>query len=83
MNKIVIKLLTAPGCSLCNKSYFILNKIKHKFRVRVFIVDISKSTEYQQYRQKIPVILVNEEMVSEMKTNETKIRIAIEKIINK
>ena len=83
MEKIVIKLLTAPGCSLCSHSYFILNKIKHKFGVRIFIVDVTKSIEYQQHRKNIPVILVNEEVVSEMKTNETKIRIAIEKILKK
>lgn len=81
MDKVVIKLLTAPGCSLCKQSYFILNKIKHKFGVRIYLVDVTKSIEYQQHRKNIPVVLVNEEVVSEMKTNEAKIRIAIEKLL--
>jgi Glutaredoxin-like domain (DUF836) len=81
MNKIVIKLLTAPGCALCAQSYFVLNKIKHKFGVRVFLVDVNKTIEYQKYRSNIPVVLVNEEVACEGKTNETKIRIAIEKLI--
>ncbi len=78
-----IKLLTKTGCSLCSKPVFILKRLKEHYpgSLRITSVNIDSKKEYESYLNKVPVILVNEKMICEMKVSERVIREEIEKFL--
>ena len=80
MNKVLITLLTKSGCELCDRSLFILKKVKRKYNVNVEICDISIKPEFLKYKNEIPVILINNEYLSSLKISEPLIRKTLEKM---
>jgi disulfide oxidoreductase YuzD len=81
---IIIKLLTKPGCTVCERSIFILKRIKtiHP-TVKLSKCDVSRLIQYHQYINDLPVILVNEEVVCKTKVRERDIINRIEQLISK
>ena len=77
----IVSILTKRGCTLCERSYFIVRRLKYKFPIDVKIIDINKQRAYLKYSSDLPVIMVNEEVVSKLKINERSIRLAIEKAL--
>ena len=69
-----IKLLTKTGCALCHKPVFILKRLKLYYPVKITTLNIDNRKEYECYLNRVPVILVNEKLVCEMKVSESVIR---------
>ena len=80
MNSIVVKLLTKPGCVLCEKSYFVLGRQRRRFPEASFqVVNIQRKPEYAKFLNELPVVLVNEEVACKFKTSEKSVRELLEK----
>lgn len=80
---IVVKLLTKPGCTLCEKAVFVLKRIKTKYpSLELSKCDITRLPQYQQYLLEVPVILVNEHPACRMSIHELDITTRIEQLMN-
>lgn len=61
MSGIIVKMITRPGCQLCDKQLFVLQRIKDKMQVRVQLIDLTIQKQYAKHELEIPVIYVNDE----------------------
>ncbi|KAM3143788.1 hypothetical protein pb186bvf_004064 [Paramecium bursaria] len=79
---ISIKLLTKQGCTLCEQAVFPLQRLKliYPDQLRITKVYIENKKEFQQYIDKVPVILVNDEPICVTEICERELRLAINKI---
>lgn len=68
---VTVKLLTKPSCSACQTGTFILGKIKSSYPSVTYLkCDISEDKRYKEYLNRVPVILIDEEMVCEMRIDQ-------------
>lgn len=73
--KIVLQYLTKSGCILCDQYIFFLKKIKTRYpAVHMEIINIDEDPLYHKYLMKVPVVLINNQLISEIKFDERKIR---------
>jgi glutaredoxin len=81
-----IVLYTKESCSLCSKARVMIHRVieQQKYRVaRVSFteIDISQSSELEdRYGYSLPVITVNDAIVSELKVDGRAIRLALESV---
>ena len=79
---LILKYLTKRGCMLCERGYYILDRIESRYpSLEVKIVDITKEVNYLRYKNEIPVVLINEEVAGKERLSERKIKEFIEKKI--
>lgn len=65
---IVVKLLTKPGCTLCERSVFLLKRLKIRYpMLQLSKCDIMRLPQYHQYALDLPVVLINEQPVCKLK----------------
>lgn len=73
----IVKLLTRPGCTLCDQAKFILKRVKEVAPFDGKIVNILQQTQYLQFNDELPVILVEEEPVCRIKVDEAIVKKAV------
>ena len=74
---VVVKLLTRPGCTLCDQAKFIIRRIRDTERsisMEAKSVNILKETQYLHYNDELPVILVDETPVCRTEVKESVLR---------
>ena len=77
-----MKFLTKSGCCLCERGLFIMRRLKLRYDIDIEVVDIAKFPQYSKYKNKVPVVLINEEEINSMKLNERLISQALDKIFH-
>lgn len=75
----LVKLLTRPGCEACSRGKFILRRLKYHAQFDTQVVNILKEQQYMQYKDQLPVILVEEEPICVNKIVERDLKQAIER----
>lgn len=77
---VFIKFLTKSNCCICERGLFILRRLKHIYNLEnnIELIDITNNTKYKEFKNQVPVVLINEKLISCMKLEERKIREAIE-----
>ena len=70
----VVKLLTRPGCCLCDQAKFVLRRVKEVVPFDGKVVNILQNETYLHQNDELPVILVEEVAVCKIKINEEAIR---------
>jgi hypothetical protein len=73
----VVKLLTRPGCCLCDQAKFVLRKVKEVAPFEGKVVNILQESAYFRHNDDLPVILVEEELVCKTRVDEKSIREAV------
>lgn len=79
----VVKLLTRPGCTLCDQAKFVLRRVKETQPFDGKVVNILQQQKYMPYNDELPVILVEEEPVCRTKVVESEIREAVKEAFNR
>lgn len=76
---VFIKFLTKSNCCLCERGLFILKRLKNLYHLEnnIELIDITNNTKYKDFKNQVPVVLINEKLISCMKLEERKIREAI------
>jgi hypothetical protein len=78
----IFKFLTKEGCGLCDRSLFLLRRLKRRHpHISFRVISIDDREEYRQYLNRVPVVLQNELVVCEMKFSERLVREWIEKSV--
>lgn len=81
--EVIVKYLTKSGCCLCDRGLYIIKRIKRRYDLdNIEVVDIACYPQYTKYKNSVPVVLINEEIVSCMKLEERKISQFLEKTLN-
>lgn len=73
----IVKLLTRPGCSLCDQARFVLRKVKQVAPFEGKVVNILNEPAYLVHNDFLPVILVEEEPVCKTRVEEAIVRDAV------
>jgi len=68
-----IILYTKPGCSLCDQAKKILLKVQRTSPFTLETVDISKSNDFPEYQDHIPVIMLNGKEISRHQVSEKRL----------
>ena len=72
---IKITLLTAPNCHLCEDAENLLKKLRIQIPYEIETIDIHTNSDYHnKYKNDIPVILINDEVICHHYVNLKKIR---------
>jgi hypothetical protein len=73
--EIVIEILTKKDCCLCDKMKEIANKVLPDYSARLIITDIeSDPTLYEKFKERIPILKINDIESFVYKTHETSLR---------
>ena len=77
----LVKLLTRPGCQPCEQAKFVIRKLRETLKVQFDAksVNILKETQYSKYNDFLPVVLVDENPVCQIKVVERDLSEAITK----
>jgi len=58
---ITIEVMTKSDCSLCNDAKIIIDQVIVDFPVELKMTDIESDSElFERYKEKIPVVLIND-----------------------
>jgi hypothetical protein len=79
----IVKLLTRPGCTLCDQAKFILQRVKEVQPFEGKVVNILRADEYLHFNDELPVILVEEEVICRTRVDESAVREAVAKAYKK
>lgn len=75
----IFEFLTKSGCGVCDRSVFLLRRLKHRHPWVTFrVISIDARPEYSDYINRVPVVLFRGEVVCEMKFSEPLVRRRIE-----
>lgn len=72
--KVIVKLLTRPGCCTCDQAKFVLRRLKQQIDFETKVINILKDEQYKIYNDTIPVILVDDKVICSYTVEEHKIR---------
>lgn len=79
--KIVLRYLTKSGCTLCDKYVFFLRRLKGVYpEVHMEVINIDDDPEYREFLMKVPVVLVNGQVLSSVRFDERAIREHLDKL---
>ncbi|EWS72235.1 hypothetical protein TTHERM_000312259 (macronuclear) [Tetrahymena thermophila SB210] len=71
-------MLSKTGCTLCEQSVPFLKQMKQKFPLASFrVVNIDNLAEYKQFKNEVPVVLINEQVFSKFQVNQKLLEDAI------
>lgn len=79
---IIIEVMTKKECSLCDDAKEIIEQVIADFPVKLKMTDIESDPElFERYKEKIPVVLVNNEESFMYKVHPITLRKKLEKIL--
>lgn len=79
---ITIEVMTKEDCSLCDDAKAIIDQIIVDFPVKLKITDIESDSElFERFKEKIPVVLINDIESFVYKVHPITLRKKLEKII--
>ena len=79
---ITLEILTKKDCCLCDEAKIIIDRVLKDYQARLIITDIeSDANLFEQYKEKIPVLKINDEEHFVFKVHEITLRKKLDKII--
>ncbi len=72
---ISVKILSKPGCHLCEEAKEVLVKVRHSIPFELVEINIEDSPgHYEQFEEEIPVILINDKKAFKYRVDEKALR---------
>jgi disulfide oxidoreductase YuzD len=65
----------------CVPAKFVLQRIATKLPIQAQVINVTSKSEYSQYMERVPVVLINDQVIGEGKIREASIRERIEMAI--
>ena len=70
-----IKILSKQDCHLCDEAKETIQRVTKRLSIEVEVIDIEKDPElFNQYRNDIPVIFLNDRKVFKHRVDESKLK---------
>ncbi len=79
---ITLEILTKEDCCLCDDAKIIVDRVLEDYPARLIITDIeSDDALFEQYKERIPVLKINDEEHFVFKVHEITLRKKLDKIL--
>ncbi|VAX31548.1 hypothetical protein MNBD_NITROSPINAE05-1307 [hydrothermal vent metagenome] len=79
---ITLEILTKKDCCLCDDAKIIIDRVLQDYDARLIITDIESDNDlFEQYKEKIPVLKINEAEHFVFKVHEITLRKKLDKIL--
>jgi glutaredoxin len=79
---ITLEILTKKDCFLCDDAKIIIDRVLQDYDARLIITDIESAGDlFEQYKERIPVLKINDEEHFVFKVHEITLRKKLDKIL--